>query len=208
MTEKVLAVPAKTVLKSGYFAKGPLIKGWFDASMCFDDALHGGLAYIDRDQAERDPNWLQLIPYCVLLRGHEVFLYRRTKKVGESRLAGKCSLGLGGHINPIDGEDLASPHNAYYAGLRRELCEEVVLTGQSWESVVKRLSGVIFDPANEVGQVHLGLVHLMRLDRNSQVKLNDPALEGGCFVSITSLRESAAEMNLEGWSQLVLQELL
>ena len=63
--------------------------------------------FIRRGDAEKDPRWLQVIPYIVMRQGHKVLVYRRTTKGGESRLHHKWSLGVGGHVNQEDGEEPA-----------------------------------------------------------------------------------------------------
>lgn len=72
--------------------------------------------FVDREQAEANPAWKQWIPYCMLRCGdwstaavpstaeddRGVLLVQRTKKGGETRLHESWSIGLGGHIEPID----------------------------------------------------------------------------------------------------------
>lgn len=84
---------------------------------------------------EGDVSVRQVIPYVTLTKVIDndlhLFLYRRTKKVGEQRLSGKCSIGFGGHIE-LD-EILASrPVNSVLdqkhivaLNIERELDEEV-----------------------------------------------------------------------------------
>ena len=71
-----------------------------------------------RGDAEEDPTHKQVIPYLVLRDGERWFLMRRTKAGGDARLHDRWSIGVGGHLNPGDG-DVAG-------GLRREWAEEVV----------------------------------------------------------------------------------
>ena len=66
------------------------------------------LQYVRRGDCETEPRFKQLIPYITI--GHEwrageisQLRYNRTKTSGEDRLIGKASIGIGGHINPIDG---------------------------------------------------------------------------------------------------------
>ena len=81
-------------------------------------ATHG--RYLDRPLAEDDPSHKQLIPYVVVRDGSRAFLMERTEAGGDARLHGKASIGVGGHLNPVDeGED------ALMAGLRREWAEEL-----------------------------------------------------------------------------------
>lgn len=153
--------------------------------------------FVDRPQAEVSSDFVQLIPYCVIIRGREIFCYRR--KGSEGRLTGLFSCGVGGHINPHDGE---SP---YYAGLKRELQEELGL-----ELVDNPpAQAFIYDDSNAVGKVHLGVVHLIRITLQQKLTSNDPALEQGDFWPISELVVKArVEPELyETWTQLVLRKI-
>ena len=70
-----------------------------------------------RAEMEADRSWKQVIPYLVLRDGERYFLMRRTQAGGDARLHDRWSIGVGGHLNPGDG-DLAG-------GLRREWREEL-----------------------------------------------------------------------------------
>ena len=97
---------------------------------------------------EEDPAWKQVIPYLVLRDGDAWFLMRRTRAGGDARLHDRWSIGVGGHLNPGDGDVLG--------GLRREWQEEVIADFEpSFEAV-----GLLNDDTTPVGQVHLGLVYL------------------------------------------------
>ena len=82
-------------------------------------ARHG--LYLERPVAEVDPSHKQLIPYVVVRDGSRVFLMERTDAGGDRRLHGKASIGVGGHLNPVDEGD-----DPLMAGLRREWEEELV----------------------------------------------------------------------------------
>ncbi len=111
--------------------------------------------WLPRSQVEGDPAFKQWIPY-VLLRntGGELAAYPR--QGSEARLHGLWSLGIGGHINPIDGDTGASWREWLWNGLRRELAEEfpAAVTGRT------RFLGLIHESCTAVGRVHLGAVFL------------------------------------------------
>ena len=86
------------------------------------DIIRAEHEFIPRPDAENDPGYKQIIPYVVLRRGDEIFMTRRLKKGGEARLHGLMSIGVGGHINPVDDIDRES---VLLRGLERELDEEV-----------------------------------------------------------------------------------
>ena len=58
--------------------------------------------FMDRGEAEDDPSHKQLIPYALFHYKGKFLNYQRGKSGGEARLHAKRSLGIGGHINPVD----------------------------------------------------------------------------------------------------------
>jgi predicted NUDIX family phosphoesterase len=157
-------------------------------------ATHG--RFVDRPIAEEDPGLKQLIPYVVVRDGELVYLMERTAAGGDPRLHGKASIGVGGHLNPVDeGED------ALADGLRREWSEELVA---DWQPAF-RLVGLLNDDSNPVGSVHLGVVFEVQADgRPVEVRERDKLT--GRFATVTEVRAAAERM--ETWSRLVADHLL
>jgi predicted NUDIX family phosphoesterase len=152
--------------------------------------------FLDRSIAEESPEWKQLIPYVVVRSGDEVFLMERTDAGGDPRLHRKASIGVGGHLNPVDeGED------ALMAGLAREWSEELVA---GWEPDF-RLVGLLNDDSNPVGSVHLGVVFEVQAGGRF-VSVRETDKLSGRFVPIEAVR--SAWDRLETWSQLVAGDLL
>ena len=158
------------------------------------------LGFMERKFAEDDPNYRQLIPYCVIKKGDLYFNYQRTKKGGESRLHDLYSVGVGGHIELADSSD--NSKDTYRKAFTRELEEEITLTGYCKDNLV----GFIVDNSNKVGEVHFGCIHIIELLGNSVLKFNDPSLDKGEFVSYAKLLDRID--NFENWSQLVIKEAL
>ncbi len=155
--------------------------------------------FVERRHAERDPSLKQVIPYALFEREGEVFLMRRLGKGGEARLHGKLSVGVGGHINPVDGA--ADPLEA---GLRREVEEEVEVEG-AWEATP---AGVLNDDSTAVGAVHFGLVYRVRAPGVVRVREKD-ALEGSFTPREEVLRLLREERpRFETWSALLLEGTL
>lgn len=152
--------------------------------------------YLDRSAAEDDPSHKQLIPYVMVRDGERVFLMHRTDAGGDPRLHGKASIGVGGHLNPVDdGED------PLLAGLRREWDEELE-TG--WDPEF-RLVGLLNDDSNPVGAVHLGVVFTVEAaGRPVAVRERDKLV--GAFASAAEME--ASRDRLETWSRLVAEALL
>jgi predicted NUDIX family phosphoesterase len=167
--------------------------------------------YLERRQAELDSSFKQIIPYTLVLHGDEVLLLRRLSKGGEARLHGKLSIGVGGHINPIDIDGpagAAGPAGAVRdlleAGCRRELEEEIeIRCPYTLEAV-----GVINDDASDVGSVHFGLVNVARCETADVVIRESEVLEGS-FVSRGELAELARTEGgrFETWSALIIERL-
>jgi predicted NUDIX family phosphoesterase len=151
--------------------------------------------YLDRPVAEEDPAHKQLIPYVVLRDGERVFLMHRTDAGGDARLHGKASIGVGGHLNPVDDGD-----DALMAGLRREWAEELEA---DWEPEFE-LIGLLNDDSNPVGAVHLGVVFAVEAaGRRVDVREHEKLV--GAFARADAIRESWPR--LETWSQLVAEAL-
>ena len=155
---------------------------------------HG--TFMDRSLAEEDPAYKQLIPYVVVRDGSQTFLMERTDAGGDPRLHRKASIGVGGHLNPVDGAV-----DPLTVGLLREWSEELVA---DWEPEF-RLVGLLNDDSNSVGSVHLGIVFTIEAaGRPVDVRERDKLR--GQFVTANEVR--AAWDQLETWSRLVAQELL
>src|SRR6185295_11984781 len=121
-----------------------------------------------RENAENNSDFKQIIPYAVAKLNDEFFLLKRTKKQAEKRLHDKLSLGIGGHINPIDNDDKIN--DVIANGLIRELSEEVNIS----ELIQTKLIGFINDETTEVGKVHLGLLFEVELTNKSiEIKEQD-----------------------------------
>ncbi|HIV21549.1 MAG TPA: NUDIX domain-containing protein [Candidatus Scatomorpha stercorigallinarum] len=149
-----------------------------------------------RPEMETDPAYKQIIPYVLVTRGAEAFVMQRLKRGGEQRLHGLLSLGVGGHINPVD--DTAG-HGALMAGLRREVDEEVAVERAASLTPL----GVINNDRDEVGRVHLGF--LFRLEAEGAVTVRETEKLSGSFMPIAAL--PALRDKMEGWSQIALEVL-
>ena len=110
------------------------------------EAVGGHGTFRPRAEVEDDPSWKQVIPYLLLRDGERIFLMKRTKAGADARLHDRYSIGVGGHVNPEDGDVMG--------GLRREWAEEL---DADFTPDFEPL-GLLNDDSNPVGAVHLGLV--------------------------------------------------
>ncbi len=159
----------------------------------------GVARFIDRELAEESPEYKQLIAYAMFRHEGKILAYARTSKGGEARLHNKLSVGIGGHINPVDGQ--ANNLETYLAGVEREIREEVKFEGDA----TQKLYALINDDGNEVGRVHLGVVHIFDLN-SDDVRSNEDALAEMKFYSLEELSGELYE-RLESWSAICVDAL-
>lgn len=228
--ERVLVVPTRL------FRDGGVFQGFSTEAVSRCDALFApeSTRFARRGDAERDPEFKQLIPYILFVcedatTGRpSVFAYRRGDGQGETRLRSKWSVGVGGHINDVDaGAESASaspltqtPETAqtsenapsspfgndlFSAGAAREIAEEVVLGAPILR--FERV-GLVNDDATEVGRVHLGVVCVATLAA-PELKSNEPDLaeSGFRFVDELLAEIDAEPERFESWTTLALRGL-
>ena len=196
--EEVLVVPRALLNEIGAF-EGIQTAGLETAiARLLDPANH---FFMDRAAAEEDPSHKQLIPYCIFRCGDRILHYTRGKAGGESRLHAKISVGVGGHVNPIDTDDGRTGSEAYHAAVTREIEEELDLP----EDHTHRIIALLNDESNSVGQVHLGIVHLIDLKSDAVASREDALLDLG-FTPLADLNGSLFE-RLETWSQFCIRHL-
>ena len=156
--------------------------------------------FMERPAAETDPTHKQLIPYSIFHHAGRYLCYTRGGKSGEKRLVAKRSIGIGGHINPIDQTQDHLGEQMYFNGVEREIAEELRIGGTHTQTVI----GLINDDSNEVGQVHLGVVHLFELS-SDDVQSNEDAIQDLQFVPLAELAANAN--GLESWSKFCVEYL-
>jgi predicted NUDIX family phosphoesterase len=152
--------------------------------------------FLERERAEKDPTFKQIIPYTVVTDGTNLFAFRRGTRQTEARLRRKLSIGIGGHVNPVDGRP-----DPVERGCRREIAEELVLEGPG---ALEPL-GVLNDDSNEVGAVHFGVVYRLRAAARG-VRVRETATMEGGFEPLEALRSRARSgENFESWSAILLE---
>ena len=124
----------------------------------------------------------------------------RGKKAGEQRLVAKGSIGIGGHMNDEDESLFAWDEHAYRAGVEREVNEEVEISTPFEDRIVALLN----DDTTEVGRVHLGVVHVFRLEE-AKVQKRESMITNLAFLTKAELLERRE--NLETWSQICVDHL-
>jgi predicted NUDIX family phosphoesterase len=156
--------------------------------------------FAPRSAAEQDPSLKQIIPYVLLTHQGQVLHYVRGKKAGEQRLVAKGSIGIGGHLNDADENLFSFDEQAYMAGVQREVDEEIHVGC----ACTNRVAALLNDDSNEVGRVHLGVVHVFELAAPSVTK-RESMITQVAFLTADELR--ARREQLETWSQICLDHL-
>jgi len=196
--EQILVVPAELFRRLGHFQG---FSGEVDRYLG-ELTSPRNIRFLPREDMERDPGFKQLIPYLIFRHAGPdgrpwVFEYTRGTGQGEGRLHRKRSVGIGGHISAVDAGGCGNP---YEEGMRRELDEEVIID----TPYTIRCVGLLNDDQTEVGQVHLGLVHLVDVERPA-VRPREPDITRCSFRPVA---EILADMEgFETWSQICMKAL-
>ncbi len=196
--EQVLVVERRIIEQVGMFQGLTL-----DVEPYLSSIFAAGIPrFFPRRSAEDDPAYKQLIPYVIVASHGKYLSYVRGKQGGEKRLVGNRSIGIGGHINPVDDMPLfdQSSREAYLNAVEREVAEEVSLEGPHTDHIVALLN----DDSTEVGRVHLGVVHFWEMDSGT-VRKGEKMITQLGFMSEGELRQVRDE--LESWSQFCLDHL-
>lgn len=202
MSEQILVVPRKVLFgekNERYFEEFQPRK-----NLDFENIIKKHSKFILRKTtspqqpipAEQDESMKQIIPYIVFKHKGRYFVYKRLEKSEEERLAAKHSMGIGGHINPIDvnSKDILSE------GMKREFEEEVEYPYDYKPKII----GFINDDKDSVGRVHFGVVFLID-GLNEKIEVKEKDKLSGEMMTLTEAKKVRDKM--EGWSQIVFDYL-
>ena len=196
--EQVLVIERKVLEQVGMF-QGLT----FDVDTYLREIFVQGVPrFMPRSQVEENPAYKQLIPYVLMSYQDKYLSYIRGRRAGEARLVGNRSIGIGGHINPADDMPLFNTdfYETYLTAVEREVAEEVSVETSHTDRVVALLN----DESNEVGSVHLGIVHHWILDAPN-VSKREQMITQMAFMRPAELHE--VRDTLETWSGLCLLRL-
>ncbi len=192
--ERVLVVPSKEIRFTGV-SQADLRK--------LHDIISAHGRFMDRDVAEKDEAWRQIISYVVFTCDGKVMSYRRGKGSNETRLRELRSIGIGGHVNPVPGHEEAVL-TAITLGREHELDEEVSIYTRV---VSDKLVALLADNNTPVGRVHLGMIYHYVLT-NPIVKSREPDKIQDIRWDAAGLlldMHGAGDCVLESWSRILLE---
>jgi predicted NUDIX family phosphoesterase len=187
--------------------------------------------FVERGHAEHDSSLKQIIPYCMVVDSASVqqnsstreplsvLCLRRLGAQGEKRLHDKLSIGIGGHLNPVDygpadhgtvgvatkpgdANDRAARAKVVDRGVIREVSEELELDSTAAAGAVP--IGVINDDSSPVGSVHFGIVYALAAPSTTTVREKEH-MEGE-FKDWRRLAEDDRNgANFETWSAILIR---
>jgi predicted NUDIX family phosphoesterase len=197
----------------------------------FSKLVRDNITFEERnEELENNTSKLQLIPYCLVrtVDKGKILYYIRSSETQEKRLNNKLSIGIGGHVSKDD-IDKKEIDNVIYEGIRREIKEEIgqhaidnskflynVKELDNYSMIVKHCRGLIYDPSNTVGKVHLGLLFNVFVDTeydiNKTCKESEFSIHNvkNGWLNRNELRDYIHRENLqfETWSDLVFNKYL
>lgn len=199
---QILCLPRKTL-------EDALIRPGFVA---WDDPAHPRVAGLLRGSVwhagtrviEENPGWIQWVSYGVLTYRGLVFCYDRPARAGEPQFGRFRSFGVGSHVESQDnfsaGAVEADPR-ILAATIAREVDDEI-RPASGFEIVYR---GLLYDPADPVGRIHLGAIHTCRFDRDEIDPSRDELAEGTWHTP--GWAADATMIPWESWSRILIGEL-
>jgi len=180
------------------------LPGYSDSETDFEQfrlLLDPCVSFRERGEVEEDEKWKQLIPYTYVCdpRANTVLAYKRAVRGGEPRLAGKWSLGFGGHINPRD--DRLGRHRMIDLATNRELQEELIFH-YPYDAPVTM--GFLYITDTPVDRVHFGVIRrALYWGDPGDVQHNEEIAELK-WIPVAEL----GQYTFEGWSEALVARLL
>ena len=206
-----------------YYALRGNIQGVIKYNVCqFMYDVRWDLVSRTRKKMEAANNELHFIPYgtvtqFALDKLHVAIYNRPAKNNGESRLAGKASIGFAGHVDIIDYvRDSKGVLNGYDTAMRcflREMSEELkyFINGERFSLLDRpdlysvEVLGLIHDRTDAVGQSHLGIYFNLKLHPDVTIESNEDQILNVAWLPADKLLTE--DRNFENWSQMLAEEI-
>lgn len=193
-------------LRSG-FVSGNLPEGCSNA-LSLTEAVDATVI-AQREFLETSESYRQLISYIVLRKPDgTIFVYQRGKGVGEDRLVGNYSCGIGGHVDVSDVIWVGNEPDLVETlriSVWRELHEECGMMPSETRPEAINFCYCINDNSNPVGRVHLGMVAIVSVEQDFEVTLKEAELVAYGWKSPT---EVASLEGAENWTTRVVQYIV
>lgn len=217
------------------FGEGKTVVNSFMGGQPIDSDYHILLDFLSRHwQAKRrchleeNKQYRHPIAYGVLMQKlnlgpdigdvDSVFVYQRTKVTGEQRLAGKYSIGIGGHV---EAKDVFSHNNennllqAIQQTLLIEADQEFVFSKEGHEDVpypigyANTISQYFIHSDEGVDEFHFGICPILQVPNSiNVVSSKEPDNVAIGFKTKTQIMSEGLYENMESWSQKLIDALL
>ena len=165
------------------------------------------LSFIERSKAETDTNYVQLVRMAYFVRrvnGElEIFGCKRISKSNEKRLNNTFTVLFGGHTNISD--KCGTLLDTLDKAMLREISEELSLP-KELKRILPKVSYIYTPDSSKdfVSNYHACDIVAFDMTNMSNIYiLETDKLSNGAFYTINQLKE----MNLENWSQLIVESL-
>lgn len=184
-------------------------------TVTISELIQEELFLAQRPECETDTSSLQLIPYITLVdnsgKDLKYFVYTRGKASGEQRLAGKCSVGLGGHIEAIEEEEIIHDNlviNSICKTAVREVQEEIGLTipfhvfanamRQNYSSTLEKSNNelylqkacLLYNMITATDEVHMGISFVLQAKPSDIKNLELDVITRGRWLTYNEIEES------------------
>lgn len=175
----------------------------------------------ERAALEPDGDYRQLLPYMIVRRlgadGVMRFLaYQRTDRIGENRLAGKVSVGFGGHVDANGmywdhgGSSVIDLRSTLIASAMRERDEELRIVGtqQAPHHLAITWGDFVITQESIPERMHVGLVMNLDLPEGLELECAESELTTLGMMTAEALLQADMrhEIELEAWSRLLLAQ--
>lgn len=193
--EKVLVVPRAVLFG---VRNERLFQGfWHGKNDKIESIISKCHYFVPRNEAENNHYFKQIVPYIVFKHKNRFFVYRRTSKGSDKRLHFLYSIGIGGHINPLDTKDMkGNEFEVVVNAMKREFKEEVIYPH---DYDFKKI-GYINDDSDPVGMDHFGVVFLVE-GTSPDIRVRETQKIRGKLVEFKKIDNFSN--NFETWSKIV-----
>ncbi len=198
MSQDVLVIPSKKL--ENFYSRRGFYFTRKDVLQAKQIVMEHGV-FIDRKNAEQTEDVKQVVAVGVIRCGARILCLRRARKSNRKTLRLRWTIMIGGHVDDGDGQS----RNPAFHCLLRELREEIGVAPEE----PPQLIGVVVDPENPVGRLHIGFVFDVQV-RSPEVRILSK-FDNSEFVNSRSSRNhrfmSESEIDslvekLDSWSYL------
>lgn len=150
---------------------------------------------------------LQTIPYVVVEHNEKVLVYIRPTKGNETRLHGKVTIGVGGHVDlddVVSEKSIINLKATLSLAAVREIEEEIGLAVETdrieWTGLIMRRDG-------PVDRVHLGYVAKLRINDDEALNIKETEETGKIqFMRQDIIEENMVGYEIEAWTNAIIRK--